>query len=341
MKTIVCSVLFISASNSENKESLRFMQERSISNTSSEVVVSVLDIWLILLCYKRLIIFTTILGVVFFAAVALIMPNKYTAYAVLIPAIEDKAGRGVRGLAGQLGGLAGISALTNRPLSNVELSLATLSSRAFIKRFVSDNNLKPVLFKKRWDVEKQEWIMQKPSLFGLLLDKLMVDKKKIAVSAGPSDEMVYRKFANSVLFVSRDPKTSLITVSVEWDDGVLASDWVNELVRLLNLELQQNVIDERERGIKYLYEQLDQTHVAELKLVIYRLIEENMKSITLAKGKEQFALKTVDPAVPPDKPSKPKRMLLLVFGFFIGLGVGIILAFVLNAFKRRRTVEEV
>jgi uncharacterized protein involved in exopolysaccharide biosynthesis len=68
----------------------------------------------------------------------------------------------------------------------------------------------------------------------------------------------------------------------------------------------------------------------ELRSVIYSLIESEIKKAMLARGDIEFALRVVDPAVVPEKPSSPKRWLWMlgggILGFALSLSAGLIRA---------------
>jgi predicted nucleotidyltransferase len=77
------------------------------------------------------------------------------------------------------------------------------------------------------------------------------------------------------------------------------------LVVKLNTELRQRVVDEGEKSIAYLNEQIEQTSISDLRSVLFKLVEEHTESITLAKLSEEYAFKVIDPAVPPETKAKP------------------------------------
>jgi uncharacterized protein involved in exopolysaccharide biosynthesis len=168
-----------------------------------------------------------------------------------------------------------------------------------------------------------------------------VEKKRTASeeSLAPGEPSMWDAYSvfKEVITVNNDSKTGLVTVKADWKDPNLAAQWVNELVKRLNYELRQQAIHESERSIQFLNEQIQETSLADLRTVLYRLVEEHTKNMTLAKVNEQYALKVIDPAVPPQERAKPKRTLIVVFGFAMGLLSGIIIAFVWNYIQVQRT----
>jgi uncharacterized protein involved in exopolysaccharide biosynthesis len=220
---------------------------------------------------------------------------------------------------------------------DVETALATLKSRKFIMEFVASEKLKPALFEDNWNAEKQEWNQDSSLIKKIKTWLLPVSEGKntseMLEPGEPSSWTVFEKFSKKVLSVTQDKKTGLVTLAVEWRDPILAAQWANRLVVKLNLELRQRAVEEGEKSIVFLEQQIEQTSIADLRSVLFKLIEEHIKSITLAKVNDEYALKVIDPAVPPEKTTKPKRILIVMLGFTLGWGLSILLVFVRRAFR--------
>jgi uncharacterized protein involved in exopolysaccharide biosynthesis len=130
--------------------------------------------------------------------------------------------------------------------------------------------------------------------------------------------------------VSTDKKTNMVTLKITWIDPVLARDWANTLVQQVNNQLREQTIRDAQKTIDYLKQQLESVSLVELKQVIYSLIEEKVKSITLAKVQSEYVFKVIDPAIVPDKPSKPKKGLIVAVSFVLGLMLSVFVALILN-----------
>jgi LPS O-antigen subunit length determinant protein (WzzB/FepE family) len=79
-------------------------------------------------------------------------------------------------------------------------------------------------------------------------------------------------------------------------------------------------VEEAEQAIAYLNKQIEATSLAELHVVFFRLIEEQMKTVMLAKVSDEYLLKTLDPAVAPEEKEAPNRALIvLLSAFFSGI----------------------
>ena len=299
--------------------------------------INLRDLWRVLVENKKTIIAITFACTLIATIVALVKTPVYRAEALLAPVSSEGAGkRGLGAIASQFGGLASLAGISMPSGTDVETALATIKSRKFITEYVSAEKLKPILFKDNWDAEKQEWILKTSptsSIKSWLLPSTpekKISSEQLALGE-PSNWKVYELFSKGVLFVSQDKKTGLVTVAVEWKDPVLAAEWANRLVAKLNTELRQRAVDEGEKSIAYLNQQIEQTSITDLRSVLFKLVEEHTKSITLAKGNEEYALKVIDPAVPPETKAKPKRTLMVVLGFILGGMLAVLFVFARRA----------
>jgi hypothetical protein len=143
----------------------------------------------------------------------------------------------------------------------------------------------------------------------------------------------YNSAAGSPNSLGEHQKRALTPFHPDPFSPVLAAQWANRLVVKLNTKLRQRAVDEGEKSIAYLNQQIEQTSIADLRNVLFKLIEEHTKSITLAKVNEEYALKVIDPAVPPEKKAKPKRTLMVVLGFILGGMLAVLFVFVRRAVR--------
>jgi LPS O-antigen subunit length determinant protein (WzzB/FepE family) len=120
---------------------------------------------------------------------------------------------------------------------------------------------------------------------------------------------------------------------VEWRDPELAAQWANDLVASVNTTLRQKTVEQSEKSIAYLREQLARTSVVELQQVLHRLVESEMKKAILANINKEYAFKIIDPAVVPDKPVRPRKLAMVVVGTAAGGILGILLVLLRNAWS--------
>jgi uncharacterized protein involved in exopolysaccharide biosynthesis len=166
-----------------------------------------------------------------------------------------------------------------------------------------------VLYHKQWDPEKQAWKERDP--------------KKI-----PTLWKANAYFKKNVRFVTTDNKTGLVTIIVAWEDPKLAAKWANDLVKMTNEYLRTKTVTESERNIAYLNNEAAKTDAVGVKEAIYTILQNEIKKMMLARGSEEYALKILDPAVPPEKAASPQLVTWTIMGFFGGFFLSLFVVFV-------------
>ncbi len=242
-------------------------------------------------------------------AYALLATEWYRSEVLLAPAETSD----VSALPGQLGGLAALAGVNVGGGDSVE-AVATRMSRAFARRFIEDEGLLTVFFADDWDAEAKRWISDDPD-------------------AQPDMRDAVRTFHEDILRVDEDRGTGLVTVAVEWTDPDLAAEWAAIIVRRLNEELRTKTLEEAETNVAYLQEEMQKTNVVTLQQAIGRLVESELQKLMLARGAQEFAFRTIDPAEPPDRRIRPKRSLIAVVGTFLGGVLSLIWVFLAQAIR--------
>ena len=285
---------------------------------------------------KITVIVFTIIITILAVLLSLSKPNIYRASALLAPASEEKQS-GLAGLAGQFGGLASLAGVRLGSSGNqTTQTLAILQSREFTNLFISKHDLLIPLF-----ATKARNYFSK----GLVVDETVYDvNTNTWVGDGdgdnkPSAWRAYYAFSGC-LSVSENVKTGLITVAIDWYDPKQAKQWVDWLIEDLNEEIKSKDVSDAEKSISYLKESLKKTSVIGFQEVFYSLIESQTKTVMLAEIREEYALKTLDPAVVSEQKLKPKRAVICMFGVLIGGVFGILYVFLKNITPASRSQKE-
>ena len=271
------------------------------------------EVWAILYARRRLIASITGAATVVAVAAALFMPPVFRAQVLVVPVGDEKPSLGA--LASQFGGLAELSGISLGGGTSKDAAIATLQSRTLTESFVTDLKLMPILFADDWDAGARQW--------------------KGDPEDAPTLWDAYGTFSE-VRSVQEDRKTGLVTLTVDWKDPQQAAAWANELVARANARLQQDAIDEGQKAIAFLQQQLGQAGAIEVRQALYSLIEAETKKVAIAHARKEFAFKVIDPAVAPRKKFKPQRRLIVVAGFLIGLIGSSFLAVLLAAIAAER-----
>ena len=122
---------------------------------------------------------------------------------------------------------------------------------------------------------------------------------------------------------SKNKATGLITVAVNHSDPEVSYLWIKGIIPFLNDELRKRDIEEGEKNIFYLQEQLDETSVVNIKSVLFNIIEQQAKKVMLANVREDYFFEIVDPASLPEDHVSPITVQVMLIGLFLGTLFGI------------------
>ncbi|MFQ2633083.1 Wzz/FepE/Etk N-terminal domain-containing protein [Aeromonas caviae] len=275
---------------------------------------------------------TTLIATCLAVAFALWSPNIYRAEALLTPSLEQQGG-GLSALASRFGGLASLAGvdLGNKGGDKASIAIEVGKSRLFLGEFIRRHQLAVPLIAATgmdkttgellidpevYDTQAQQWVREMPP----------------GRSPEPTDWELIKAF-RSLVNLNSDPKTGLLTVSVDFYSPQLAKQWVDWLIDDLNSTMKQRDQEESKRNIAYLTEQLSKTSVADMQKVFYQLIEEQTKTLMLAEVNQEYVFKVLDPAVIAEEKIKPKRALIVVLGALLGGMLGVMIILVRFAFR--------
>lgn len=229
-------------------------------------------------------------------AYASIATPSYKAQAVLLQR-DENASFGLSSAISQFSGLANLAGI-NLGADEGREPLGVLRSKGFARRFIAQNELTPLFAKETT---------------GSLLSG----------APSPDESTKLRQatevFTRTVLDVSEDRRAGLVIVTVRWKDPYIAAKWANLLVAQVNNEMRLRALEDSERNIQYLNEQLQRTDIVSAQQAIARVLESEMQRQMLAQGTTEYAYRVIDAADPPAFRDRPKRLLVVVFAFVAGL----------------------
>jgi len=255
---------------------------------------------------KGIIAICTVVCIIGAVAIAFTLQPKYRAEIVVSPA-DGSSGLGELG--GQLGGLASLAGISLGGTGNrkAEEALEFLRSRAFTAGFIQRHALLPVLFAAQWDASRQQWR----------------DPRDV-----PTIAQGVRKFSKDIRQIAEDKRTGIVTLSIVWWDRVAAADWANSLIAEADKELRDRAIAEQNRSVEYLKSEAMQTPTVEIGNAISKLMETELKNAMVARTRDAYAFKVIDPAVAPDAKDRysPNKPLIAVLGLLLGVILGVVIA---------------
>jgi uncharacterized protein involved in exopolysaccharide biosynthesis len=237
-------------------------------------------------------------------ALTFVLPRRYEAELVALPRGSDRSA--LLSSLGQLGGLAAIAGLAGGESGQRAEAVQMLQSQILARDFIRENNLRPVLYPTDWDESRQAWKGR---------EKTLNDAVEL--------------FDHRVRNVIEDRRTGLVTLRITWREPVQAAAWANELVRRANDELRRRAVARAQGAIDYLKREARAAETVEVQQSLYRLMEDQYKTLLLANVSADYAFSVIDPAVAADPKHYvfPRRGLFTFGGFFFGLVLALVFAF--------------
>ncbi len=310
--------------------------------------------------------------------IAFTSPAKYTASATLLPSAEKKSG-GLGGL-GALAGMAGINLNSMMGQSSgipAEIYPQVVNSYPFLNEFIHE---KFFFQDYKEPISIYDYIIRDtiPSLGAQIAKytirlpwtlKSAIFTKKEEELAGSVDlgvlnltqeELRAIGSVSNILQINVDKKTGLVNVAVETSEPILAAQYVQKAVDLLqdyiityktkqvsgNLDFVQERFNEKkleyQNSQKMLYEYKDShrnmisermdplyqrlNDVYDIAGTVYKGLAQQLEQAKIAVKEETPVFTVLEPAKVPVEKSAPKKKIILVVSVFLGgfLGLGII-----------------
>lgn len=324
-------------SNDTAQVSIDEMKQFALSNIHySNDEIDIRKVWKIVWGGKWIILLTVALFSTASVFYALSLPNIYKSEALLVPAAQETSGMG--GLASQFGGLASLAGISiGAGVDKTALAIEIMRSRAFISKFIIKHDLLvPLMASKSWKPAQNELVYD-DEIYDVSSQQWVRDTKA-PMKPAPSEQEAIKKFRQG-FSVSQDKKTSMIILSVKHVSPVVAKQWVEWLIDAINLEMKSKDLTDANKSIAYLEKAVKKTRLNELQQVLYQIIEEQTKVIMFAEVREQYAFRTIDPAVVPEIKSEPKRALICILGALFGMFAGLLINYIIHT-RKKISLEE-
>lgn len=186
--------------------------------------------------------------------------------------------------------------------NEVQRLLARMKSAAFSELFVSENDLLQYIYEGEWDSSAQNWSEDfKPDL---------------------SNAVLY--FRKNMRSVELDQVTKLLNIKFVTRDPKLSATLANRFVLRFNKYIQEMEASEISDRRKFLESRLDGTSNLEIQRSIYRMLETQLATEALIFAKKNYPLEPIQPALPPQFKSSPKRKTWAILAFVGSAFAGIV-----------------
>lgn len=296
----------------------KYQSDMSFPQTTSDDEIDLRELFSVIWQGKWLIIAITAVFAIGSVIFALSQPNTYNSEALLAPASEEKSG-GLGALAGQFGGLASMAGINlggGGGVDKTQMAIEVMKSRQFASEFIQSHDLLPDLMAAdKWEMAN-DTLVYDDELYNPQT-KTWVREVKAPFKPEPSMQEAFKEFTK-VIAVNSAKDTGMVTVSVEHLSPSVAQQWVTWLIQDINKVMKERDVAEANRSSEFLTKQIAQTNIADIRTILYQLIEEQTKTIMFAEVRDEYVFKTIDPALIPEEKSGPKRALICVLGTLLG-----------------------
>lgn len=280
---------------------------------------------------KWFILITTVVVTLCVVLYALKLPNIYKSEVLLSPASAD-AGMKIPGQLGGLAALAGVNLGGGGNGDKTQLAIALMKSRDFIGRFIERHDALPALMAvQKWDPNTNQFVFN-PTIYDEK-NKEWVRKVSAPAKPKPSLQEAYKQFIG-ILSIDLDKNSGFVKVSIEHMSPGTAQFWLSNFVNDIDDELRARDVKDAERSIEYLSKQVEQTNVAEIRSVLFALIEEQTKTLMLAHNRDEYAFKIIDPAVVPETKDRPKRAVMSVLALMLSFIFSLLLVIIRHIMRK-------
>lgn len=256
---------------------------------------------------------------------ALSLSNFYTSTARLTQA--EQSSNSLSSLVQQYSGLASVAGLSlGGDDEQIGYAIEVLQSRRFLQILLDKYDiLVPLIAANGWDPESNELSID-PRLYDVETRE-WVREVRPPFSAKPSLEEAYEVW-QTAFKVNRSG--TFVSLSLQHVSPHLTQDWLSTVIMEINSFVKAQEVEEAERSINYLIEEVERTKVAESKTLLYDLIQRQTETIMLANVRDEYVFKTIDPPLVPLEKTGPSRSLLCIVITLIGAALGTMIVLLRN-----------
>jgi len=266
------------------------------------------DIVRILYGRKWLIIGLPLILSMMFAFVLIDMPNRYKSNATLVSAAASNSK--VSGQLGSLAALAGVNLGSLAGNDKTDYAMEVIVSREFIESFIKKRDLLvPLMATESVDLQTGQLILN-PEIYDEK-NKKWVREVSFPYTPEPSMQEAHKAFLAS-FSISKDKVKNTVYISFEHYSPEFSKNVTNWIVEDINDHIRQSDIRDAQNSIQFLNKEADVATIAEIRNVVYALLEEQLKTLMVANVRHEYVFKFIDRAVSPQEKSGPKRALILI-----------------------------
>ena len=306
-------------------------QEQTINKYDDEIDIK--ELFIILFKNKWLVLSFTVIAAIASVFYSLSLPNIYQSKTILVATQSSNNSSSAMQSYSGLANLAGISLPSSSSESNALQAIKKVNSLSFFENNVMPNIFLPDLMAvKSWSPKTNTLNLDK-NIFdeskGIWTRKYTYPKKLI-----PSPQESFQTFKEH-FSISHDMESGFVTLTVEHQSPHIAKQWANLVVDEINSFYREKDKSEAVKSINFLNQQITKTNLAEVKLVIASLLQQETQKLMLTEANEAYVYEYLDPPAVMERKSKPQRDVICIIGTFLGGLLASLIAFARHYFFRK------
>ena len=256
---------------------------------------------------------------------SLSLPNIYTGEALLVPvSSKDSVGGGSSQSLGGLASLAGLSVSDSS--DNSIVAIEKLQSLSFFEdKILSQINLPDLMAVQSWNLSSNSITYDEEIYDG----QSATWTREVAPpqKPKPSAQESFKAFMEHINVV-KNIKTNIVTISVNHQSPFVAKHWADLAVTEINSFYREKDRSEAKFAVDYLNEQLSQTRLSEVKIVIAEVLAQQIQKLTLIEANDNYVFDYIDPPAVMEKKSAPRRAIICIIGALLGGFLGALVALI-------------
>ncbi len=266
--------------------------------------------------------FVSIIGVIY----SLSLPNIYSSNALLVPV--NTSGSIARSLNSYttVASLAGINLPSTANQPNSLKAVKKIDTLSFFENNILPNIYLPDLMAAESWNSKTNTMVYDESIFDTVTNSWVKSDSSVQKKM-PSPQISYRAFKSKHLTITDDRKTGFVTISIKHKSPFLAKQWAELVVNEINSFYRQKDKLESEKAVRYLNQQISKTALSEINEVLAKLLQEEIKKLTLIEANEYYVFDFIDPPAVMEKKIEPSRALICILFSLMGGILSILLVF--------------
>ncbi|MDB2605061.1 Wzz/FepE/Etk N-terminal domain-containing protein [Gammaproteobacteria bacterium] len=237
------------------------------------------------------------------------LPNIYKSEALLAPADQDKSSSSFLGRYSGMAGLAGLTIPSASGDKTIEAVEIIKSHDFFANYFLPLISLQDLMAVKSWEKIPNK-INYDPKLFDSESGK-WIRKTSFPLSKKPSSQEAFEVY-KTLMNISKDKKTSFITLSIKHHSPYIAQEWVQIIIKEINRSMRTKEKELVSNSIIFLNQQANKVNYEEVKQAILSLQQEQVKSLMLIEANEDYIFKILNSPLAPEIKSEPSRSQIVI-----------------------------